>query len=72
MPSANTCLLCMEDGPVGQPASWHRVGAAFAARYPGRCKGCPGYYELGDRIQRWDKGSGATAQTAYTHAGCTP
>lgn len=64
MPTPASCVECMEDGPVVEPAAWTSVGEPFYARYGGDCRACGKRFEATALVQRWDRGD----ETAYTHA----
>lgn len=72
MPSRGSCVECMEEGPVSEPATWMAVGGRFVARFDGDCPGCGARLLAGETaVQRYDLGE---ERTAYVHAdlGCRP
>lgn len=70
MPKPSTCLDCMEEGPIAEPARWATVGEPFTARYDGDCPSCGRPIVAGiTQVQRWDLGE---ERTVYCCAGCRP
>ena len=69
--SPASCWDCMVDGPVVPPtvnAPWKAAGGQFRAIYEGRCKGCDWDIEVGQFIQRWERGD----VQIYCHTRCRP
>lgn len=75
MPSAASCVDCMDEGPVLEPAKWHEEGRPFAGRFAGTCRGrdCGERIKDGTAVQRWDRRRGSELlATVYLHRGCVP
>lgn len=71
MPSARSCLDCMEDGPVVdlRQRPWTMVGITFRAHYDSDCPACADpIFASHTMIQRWDRDD----RTVYAHVDCTP
>lgn len=70
MPKRNTCIDCMNEGPVSAPTKWLGVGVPFTARFDAECPSCEWPITAGRvLVQRWDFGD---QRTIYTHRECRP
>ena len=54
--------------PLKVNARWKTVGIPFRAIYEGRCEGCDWDIEVGQHIQRWERGD----VQIYCHTRCRP
>ena len=71
MPTPASCVDCMQDGPVEQPAVWVKEGRAFTSRYPGTCRACGRHHDAGRTVQRWARRKGQRLlETVYVPVEC--
>lgn len=59
MPTAASCIDCMDDDGLGAPPERATNRAApFAARFPGRCMSCDDPISIGEQIRSTANGIG--------------